>query len=232
MASVTVPLLSEHKIEFVRNRALETILGGIRIFFGSSVPPFVYTLQIIVHQLPMLIGSLFTILAEVSSLSLPLAALSCGVLILLLSGIGHILNFLLHRNASPVQKLKESVNPTLESDVTVFESCFSLHTARTLFPRKKFFVNVFLHSLICGVLIGYGIIYLSPSRLYKLYGQAEVVYLIFLLSWITICVGVYSLTVYAPPETATFRLLDHWEIKPLMRPFYIALFFGIDLIFW
>ena len=57
------------------------------------------------------------------------------------------------------------------------------------------------------------------------------VVVIFILGWLTVCIGQYPLTTAAPPETATYRTTDILELYALMRAFYIFIFILFDLLY-
>ena len=57
------------------------------------------------------------------------------------------------------------------------------------------------------------------------------VVVIFILGWLTVCIGQYPLTTAAPPETATYRTTDILELATLMRAFYIFIFLLFDMLY-
>ncbi|XP_016334733.1 pecanex-like protein 4, partial [Sinocyclocheilus anshuiensis] len=104
---------------------------------------------------------------------------------------------------------------------------------RFVVPGKKFMGNVVLHTFLAGALCGLSTWYLLPDRLSGLYGHTGAglgaVVPLFALSWVTVCIGEYSLIVNTATETATFQLQDTYEITPLTRPLYILAFIAVDL---
>uniref|UniRef100_A0A671KHL3 Pecanex-like protein n=1 Tax=Sinocyclocheilus anshuiensis TaxID=1608454 RepID=A0A671KHL3_9TELE len=198
-----VPLLNDYKQEFFWKRFPQTVLGGPRLKLGYCAPLYVYMHQLVLFLTPWLLGGIGALLYQLRVLDEAFAGVISGVLML---GVGATLQGL--ARLAPVM-------------------------VRFVVPGKKFMGNVVLHTFLAGALCGLSTWYLLPDRLSGLYGHTGAglgaVVPLFALSWVTVCIGEYSLIVNTATETATFQLQDTYEITPLTRPLYILAFIAVDL---
>ena len=115
-----------------------------------------------------------------------------------------------------------------EEDEVDFFSCCGVETFEFVVPLKKYKVNIIIHAVASGALCGLSLMYLLPLTLNSLYSNnIGATVMLFIFGWFTLCVAQYPLTVAAPPEIATYRTMDRWELSPLMRPFYL----GVCIVF-
>uniref|UniRef100_A0A8C2F4X7 Pecanex-like protein n=1 Tax=Cyprinus carpio TaxID=7962 RepID=A0A8C2F4X7_CYPCA len=204
-----VPLLSDYKQEFFWKRFPQTVLGGPRLKLGYCAPAYLRVLDE------------------------AFAGVVSGVLML---GVGATLQGLarcMAHRSGVVQRLPAANNILADEEEVEFTHCVAPETVHFVVPGKKFMGNVVLHTFLAGALCGLSTWYLLPDRLSGLYdntgaGLGAVVPL-FALSWVTVCIGEYSLIVSTATETATFQPQDTYEITPLTRPLYILTFITVDL---
>uniref|UniRef100_H2TMT4 Pecanex-like protein n=1 Tax=Takifugu rubripes TaxID=31033 RepID=H2TMT4_TAKRU len=135
------------------------------------------------------------------------------------------------RRTTPVERFG-ALNILLDEEEIEFTHCFSPETVRFIAPGKRFWLNVVLHTVLAGLLCGLGTWYVLLGRLTVLYGSVGVSVVIYVLSWVTLCIAEYSLIVNTATETATFQAQDTYEITPLTRPLYVFIFIAVDLIHW
>lgn len=223
-----VPLLNDYKQEFFWKRFPQTVLGGPRFKLGYCAPPYVYIHQIILFLTPWLIGGVGTLLHQLQVLEeLGAASLSGGLML----GAAVVVQALAVRAAQRTGRVERihAASILAEEEEVEFASCAGPETIRFLIPGKRLIPNTVLHVVLAGVVCGLGTWYLLLSRLSSLYGSQWAAGLIFILSWVTLCIGEYSLIVNTAPETATFQPQDTYEITPLTRPLYILIFVAVDI---
>lgn len=223
-----VPLLNEYKQEFFWKRFPQTVLGGPRFKLGYCAPPYIYVNQIILFLTPWVFGGVGTLLYQLQLLEDYYAAALSGGLMLGAAVVLQALAACAVRKTATVQRL-HTPNILADEEEVEFASCTSSETIKFIIPGKKFVLNTVLHSVLAGTLCGLGTWYLLLNRLTALYGNTGVAVLIFVLSWVTLCIGEYSLIVNTATETATFQAQDTYEITPLTRPLYIFAFIAVDL---
>ncbi|GAB6027609.1 Pecanex-like protein 4 [Chamberlinius hualienensis] len=249
MVSVRIPLLSDHCITLVRNRLLETLTGGVTFIFNPEwiVSKWFYLLQIGLHQLPFFVGSVFTALIESKMTSTVLACVLCSITMALITFCIQIatlrylagsLTFRLSPESNEFgdkhshfqDKVKISQTDLETPDQTLTEMVSNQLIIAHIFPPKRRYFNYIFRPVCCGLLTGYGVVYLLPSTLFSMYHNEAISYAIFALGWLTLCASAYSLTAHPPVEPAVFTVVDRWEIKPYMRSFYVGIFYLIDII--
>lgn len=228
-----VPLLNDYKQEFFWKRFPQTVLGGPRLKLGYCAPPYVYVHQLVLFLTPWLLGGVGTLLYQLRVLDEAYAGILSGALML---GAGTTLQTLAQcatRRTGAVQRLPATNNILADEEEVEFTHCVAPETVRFVVPGKRFMVNVVLHTALAGMLCGLGTWYLLPDRLSVVYGDTGAgmgaVVPVFVLSWVTLCIGEYSLIVNTATETATFQPQDTYEITPLTRPLYILAFIAVDL---
>lgn len=224
-----VPLLNDHKQEFLLKRFPQTVLGGPRLKLGHCAPPYVYVNQIILFLIPWLLGGVGTLLYQLSVLQDYYTAGLSGGLMLAVTVVVQATNLYATHKLALVERV-QSHSILTDEDEWQFSGCVSSDTVKFIIPGKKYLVNVIFHSLLAGILCGLGTWYLLPNRITLLYGgNIGGTVLIFVFGWLTVCIGQYSLIINTCSETATFQALDVFEIAPLMRPFYIFVFIAVDV---
>lgn len=223
-----VPLLNEYKQEFFWKRFPQTVLGGPRFKLGYCAPPYVYVNQAVLFLTPWLFGGISTLLCQLQLLQELHAAVLSGMLMLGAAAGVQALAMYAARKSGTVERLG-APNILVDEEEVEFTHCVSPETVRFIAPGKRFGLNVVLHSVLAGLLCGFGTWYVFLGRLTALYSSIGVSLVVFVLSWVTLCIAEYSLIVNTATETATFQAQDTYEITPLTRPLYIFIFIAVDL---
>ncbi|KAM4540959.1 pecanex-like protein 4 [Fundulus diaphanus] len=224
-----VPLLNEYKQEFFWKRFPQTVLGGPRFKLGYCAPPYVYVNQAVLFLTPWLFGGVGTLLCQLQLLQELYAAVLSGMLMFAAAaGVQALAMYAARRSGTVVERLG-AANILVDEEEVEFTHCVSPETVRFIAPGKRFGLNVVLHTVLAGVLCGFGTWYVFLGRLTALYGSTGVSLVVFVLSWVTLCIAEYSLIVNTAAETATFQAQDTYEITPLTRPLYIFIFIAVDL---
>ncbi|KAM9842587.1 pecanex-like protein 4 [Aulostomus maculatus] len=223
-----VPLLNEYKQEFFWKRFPQTVLGGPRFKLGYCAPPYVYVNQAVLFLTPWLFGGIGTLLCQLQLLQELYAALLSGILMFGAAAGVQALAVYAARRSGTVERLG-APNILVDEEEVEFTNCVSPETVRFIAPGKRFGLNVVMHTVLAGVLCGFGTWYVFLGRLTALYGSIGASLVVFILSWVTLCIAEYSLIVNTATETATFQAQDTYEITPLTRPLYIFIFVAVDL---
>uniref|UniRef100_A0A8C4GWG4 Pecanex-like protein n=1 Tax=Dicentrarchus labrax TaxID=13489 RepID=A0A8C4GWG4_DICLA len=223
-----VPLLNEYKQEFFWKRFPQTVLGGPRFKLGYCAPPYVYVNQAVLFLTPWLFGGIGTLLCQLQLLQELHATVLSGMLMFGAAAGVQALALYAARRSGTVERLG-APNILVDEEEVEFTHCVSPETVRFIAPGKRFGLNVVLHTVLAGVLCGFGTWYVFLGRLTALYGSIGVSLVVFVLSWVTLCIAEYSLIVNTATETATFQAQDTYEITPLTRPLYIFIFIAVDL---
>ncbi|NXG04209.1 PCX4 protein, partial [Sakesphorus luctuosus] len=223
-----VPLLNDYKQEFFLKRFPQTVLGGPRFKLGYCAPPYIYVNQIILFLTPWVWGGVGTLLYQLGVVQDYCTAVISGGLMFVTALALQVTNLYAKQKTVTVQRMQIQ-NPLADEDEFEFSSCVGSETVKFIIPGKKYIINTVFHSLLAGALCGLGTWYLLPNRITLLYGNIGGTVVIFVFGWVTICIGEYSLIINTATETATFQALDTYEITALMRPFYIFVFFAVDL---
>ncbi|KAM3871015.1 pecanex-like protein 4 [Diretmus argenteus] len=223
-----VPLLNEYKQEFFWKRFPQTVLGGPRFKLGYCAPPYVYVNQAVLFLTPWLFGGIGTLLCQLQVLQELHAAVLSGMLMFGAAAGVQALALYAARRSGTVERLG-APNILADEEEVEFTHCVSPETVRFIAPGKRFGLNVVLHTVLAGVLCGFGTWYVFLGKLTALYGSIGVSLIVFVLSWVTLCIAEYSLIVNTATETATFQAQDTYEITPLTRPLYIFTFIAVDL---
>lgn len=228
-----IPLLNDYKLEFFWKRFPQTVLGGPKLKVGEDTPPYVYLNQIILFLFPWILSSSFTALAQYDMISQDIALYTYGSLMVVFVLTVQLISLRIRTKCSvtSLDTFRSKKNAINEDDEIDFVSCCGKETVQFIISGKKFNLNIFLHALLSGPVCALGMWYLQPATLNKIYNNSIVAtVLIFTLGWITLCIAEYSLSVGPAPETAMFRSIDPYELAPLMRPFYVMLFFTFDIL--
>ncbi|KAM9777706.1 pecanex-like protein 4 [Neosynchiropus ocellatus] len=223
-----VPLLNEYKQEFFWKRFPQTVLGGPRFKLGYCAPPYVYVNQVVLFLTPWLFGGLGTLLCQLQLLQELHAALLSGLLMFGAAAGVQALALYAARMNDTVERLNIP-NVLVDDEEVEFTHCVGPETVRFIAPGKRFGLNVVVHTALAGLLCGFGTWYLLLNRLTILYDSFGAALVVFVLSWVTLCIAEYSLIVNTAAETATFQAQDTYEITPLTRPLYIFIFIAVDI---
>ncbi|KAL5007939.1 hypothetical protein ScPMuIL_013520 [Solemya velum] len=229
-----VPLLNDYKQDFFSKRFPQTVLGGLKLRLGYDAPFYVYLNQILLFLSPFFLGGIFTLLVELLVLEQSIAVYAYGTSVFLFVFLTQMSSTIIKyqdKDDNEIEIVQKKRNLLAEEDEVDFMSCLGVETFQFVIPAKKFKVNVLLHSLLSGVMCGLGLWYLLPTTLNKLYlNETSATVMVFMFGWFAILVAQYSLTVSSPPEPATYRALDMYEITPLTRPVYIFICLVFDLL--
>ncbi|KAG7277328.1 hypothetical protein CRUP_005862 [Coryphaenoides rupestris] len=223
-----VPLLNEYKQEFFWKRFPQTLLGGPRFKLGYCAPPYVYVHQAVLFLTPWLFGGIGTLLCQLQLLRELHAAVLSGALMFGAAAAVQALAVYAARRSGPVERLG-APNVLADEEEVEFTHCVGPETVRFIAPGKRFGLNVVLHTVLAGVLCGFGTWYVFLGRMTALYGSVGTSLVVFIASWVTLCIAEYSLIVNTATETATFQAQDTYEITPLTRPIYVFTFIAVDL---
>ncbi|XP_053290494.1 LOW QUALITY PROTEIN: pecanex-like protein 4 [Pleuronectes platessa] len=223
-----VPLLNEYKQEFFWKRFPQTLLGGPRFKLGYCAPPYVYVNQAVLFLTPWLFGGVGTLLCQLQLLQELHAAVLSGMLMFgAAAGVQALALYAAHRSGT-VERLG-APNILVDEEEVEFTHCVSPETVRFIAPGKRFGLNVVLHSVLAGLLCGFGTWYVFLGRLTALYSSIGVSLVVFVLSWVTLCIAEYSLIVNTATETATFHAQDTYEVTPPHPAPVHFIFIAVDL---
>lgn len=227
-----IPLLNEYKQEFFAKRFPQTILGGPKLRLGYDAPIYVYINQVLLFIIPFILGGVVTLLVELNTINDVTGVILFGCLMLIVVITIHIVTTIVQVKFTPDLPYPTKKNLLAEEDEIDFVSCCGVETFEFVIPRKKFIANIAIHAVISGCMCSLALWYLLPTTLNGLFSNntgATVV--LFIFGWFTVLVAQYPLTVAAPPEPATYRTMDRWELSPLTRPFYVLMFSAFDLLY-
>ncbi|XP_061168054.1 pecanex-like protein 4 [Saccostrea echinata] len=227
-----IPLLNEYKQEFFAKRFPQTILGGPKLRLGYDAPIYVYINQVLLFLIPFILGGTVTLLVELDTITDVTGVILYGCLMLVVVMVTHIITTIVQVKCSSDLPYPTKKNLLAEEDEIDFMSCCGVETFEFIVPRKKFIANIAIHAVISGCMCGLALWYLLPATLNGLFSNnTGATVILFIFGWFTVLVAQYPLTVAAPPEPATYRTMDTWEISPLTRPFYILVFSAFDLLY-
>lgn len=227
-----IPLLNDYKQEFFAKRFPQTILGGPKLRLGYDAPVYVYINQLILFIIPFILGGLVTLLVELDTISDVVGVILYGSLVLAFVLAANIISSIVQEKCTSDLTYPTKKNLFAEEDEIDFVSCCGVETYEFVIPRKKFIANLIIHAVLSGCMCGLSLWYLLPTTLNALYSNSTgATVVIFIFGWFTVLVAQYPLTVAAPPEPATYRTMDRWELSPLTRPFYVLVFCMFDLLY-
>ena len=245
------PLLNEYKKKFVFNRILQTVFGGCLLRFDYKVPFYVYLSQIVLYVLPFLFGGIGILIKDlntsISSLYVCLvtAALFCFCIIF----IKILMKLFVSRSKNEKKQQKTSI--LAEEDLLEFDdsescvnNCCTFDKISYLMPNilnitineSNKCLNIFLiivklvvDSSISFFIIFSSVYFLSITYLTNFYQLGGAI-VVFILSWIVVCISLYSLLIREPFEIAAYNNNLN-DIKYLSRSFYVCCFFIIECIY-
>lgn len=222
-----IPLLNEYKRDFFYKRLPQTILGGPKLKLGYDAPAYVYLNQVILFLIPFLLGGIFTLVDELALTSEQhyIGVIVYGCIIAIFVIITQVLSLCVQNQFQddfPLPITKKNI--LAEEDEIDFMSCCGAETFEFVVPKKKFTLSIVLHALLSGWMCGFSLWFLLPTTSNALYSNnTAATVVIYIFGWITLSIAQYPLTVGAPPEPATFRAMDRWELSPLTRWFYVSI---------
>uniref|UniRef100_A0A3Q3X230 Pecanex-like protein n=1 Tax=Mola mola TaxID=94237 RepID=A0A3Q3X230_MOLML len=180
-----VPLLNEYKQEFFWKRFPQTVLGGPRFKLGYCAPPYVYVNQAVLFLTPWLFGGIGTLVCQLQLLQELHATVLSGMLMFGAAAGVQALAFYAAQKSGTVERLG-APNILVDEEEMEFTHCVSPETVRFIAPGKRFGLNVVLHTVLAGLLCGFGTWYVLLGRLTALYGSIGVSLVVFVLSWVTL----------------------------------------------
>ena len=239
--STDVPLLNDYKRAFVRNRLLTTFLGGIRL---TGCPWYAVLIQLGLLILPVTVIVLVTTLVPYSALGtdqhpfLLHYALLCSFLFSY-TVILQIIVYCCHQSElNAVQEIVLSSGEAEdegkgvrrrrqlfeEEDDAELDGCCSTKTWQFVISRKKFKVNIMVHALMASGVGAAALTFLDLDTVRKLFGGNTVeAYFVIVFGWVSVVNALYGVMIAPPPETATFRFLDTFELGSMSRPLHVIL---------
>ena len=96
----------------------------------------------------------------------------------------------------------------------------------------RFRPSIVYHVLVSVVLCGFGVWYTSISSLAALYSNnIGAAVAVFIFSWFPICIAQYPLNAGGiPPEVASFRSIDAYDVASLSRACHIFIFYAFGIV--
>ncbi|TRY77474.1 hypothetical protein TCAL_12639 [Tigriopus californicus] len=233
--STDVPLLNDYKRTFVRNRLLQTFTGGLRL---TGCPWYGVVGQIVLFIIPSVAISVFYIFRDWqhSGWGRAIAYVICGTAIFLYGIILQALAHFIEKRAEAARgnAVSEVVDPLGQTqssrpkfdfmedeDRVVLDGCCGLACWKFLIPKKKYRFNIFFHPLLGGLTTGLGLYFLRLGNVQDIFEGTHRSVLIIIFGWFAIVNALYGLLTNPPPEIATFRALEIYEIGCLSRPFHV-----------
>lgn len=232
--STDVPLLNDYKRTFVRNRLLQTFTGGLRL---TGCPWYGVVGQIGLFVIPGVVISVFYLYRdwEHSGWGRTTAYVLCGVVAFLygtiLQSLAHIIEKRAEAarenvvaevdNLGQVQPSRPKIDFMEDEDRIALDGFCGLATWKFLIPKKKYRFNVFFHPLVGGLTSGLGLYFLRWGSIQDIFEGTHRVILVITFGWFAIVNALYGLLFNPPPEIATFRTLEIYEIGSLSRPFHV-----------
>lgn len=214
-----IPFINDYKLQFFWRRFPQTLSGGLRLKLG--VPCYVDLYQVIVFLFPVIIGGIFTVLAELEMIKDYVSCYIYGGFMGSAVICVQLLRLFARRHSNNEEKQSQH-NVLAEDDDVEFTSCCSRETFEFIFPAKTYTLNIFIHGIFSGVMCGLSFLYLLPSTIQNANFNAGESIVLLILGWLTLCIANYSLTVQPPPEIAIFRPSDNLELNSLTRPLYVV----------
>ncbi|KAF0306514.1 Pecanex-like protein 4 [Amphibalanus amphitrite] len=133
-----------------------------------------------------------------------------------------IVGVLAERRSAAQRDVKTNI--LAQDDEVVFEGVCHSATWAFIIPAKRRMVSLALHPLAAGLAAAAAAVALSPDTLPAVSRHGAALVVLFpVLGWLSVCTGLYSVTVARPPEPATLRALDDWEVAALNRPLHLLL---------
>lgn len=219
LSEANSPLINDYKLKYLFQVIPQTFLGGLRLRFPFKLPWFIYIIQICIWSLPFIVGSLVTLLCELSSINNDIASAIYGLLMLLCALVCNIALVKAKGESAGIKKVTN--NFLMEEDEVEFTSCFSLETFEFIVAKKKFHLNNLLHPIFYGVTCAFSLLFLLPQKSEVVLGCSAGSIVYYFFGWFVVCVAVYPLVCKPPKEPNTFRFNDNFEIVLLTRQFYV-----------
>ena len=217
MDAPNLNVINDYKREYLWRRLAQTAAGGARLRLPFAAPLYVPLLQLLVLAAPALLGVPLTLLLR-ARLAAPLVGAGTALLSLALQLVG----VAAARRAAAQRDVKTSI--LAQDDEVVFEGVFQPSTWAFIVPGKRRLASLAVHPAAAGVAAAAAAAALSPELASAVteHGAALAV-LLPLLGWLSVCTGLYPVTAARPPEPASLRALDDWEVAALNRPLHLLL---------
>lgn len=243
-SSSEAPLLNEDKRDFVKRRLLQTLFSGLILKFESElkVPIYIYLFQLLIFLIPFLIGSIGILIRDLINLnSLYVTSVASSIYFITILTI-KLIAILLNIKQQQQNKTKENFkqNRFKQEDFIDFDSPCSFQTFNFLVPidlskvSTKSIIFIILR-LIIDLLVAFFVFYSTVqfnyiSYLYEFYSYGH--FIVFIFSWLTVCLSLNSLLIKNPPETAIHDISERlFDLKHYTRSFYVSLFYIIEWLF-
>jgi hypothetical protein len=156
--STRAPLINDYKRKFLFKRLLQTLLGGLVLYFGveHSIPFYVYLFQIVQFVIPFVFGGVFILIADLTKYDRLNMSLIAGAIYLFFMLMFKIFS-LIFINAKHFRKLKKEAEKNSKSKMNQkrriraeqndeesyeFDSFCSLSALNFLFPYTNLFLSI------------------------------------------------------------------------------------------
>lgn len=224
-----VPLLNHYKLPFVKRRFAQTLLGGLRICIPQKVPGFIIAIDVLLFFLPIIIGLPFTLLTAFNLHQWQIGCYVAGAVFTMIVFIMNITLAIMHSKRASVTPQNITGIEIEEEDDIKFVSCCHSSTSEFIFASKAFKINVILHAIFAGFVMAGSVWFLDMKILEDLFGSLPAAATLAAFAWISVCVGLFSLTVMRPEEIAIYRTPDFFDELALSRSFHMAICFAIHI---
>lgn len=223
----SAPLINDYKLQFLRRRWLQTLLGGVR--FPEGAPLYAHLLQLLLLLVPFGIGGVCTALAETGVAAVWLAATLAGLFTLL---YGILLVVVSSRATSGTEWMTARSGTAMnvgEEDEADFDGPCSAGTRRFLLPQQRSRPVVALHLSVAALLVAGTTAFLLPVTSVQQVFSPPASYAVFCFGWLSACLAAYGLLAGPPSEPSRFR--------PLLAPGYFGVpsragHIGILILVW
>ena len=217
MDAPNLNVINDYKREYLWRRLAQTACGGARLRLPFAAPLYVPLLQLLVLAAPALVGVPLTLLLR-ARLAAPLVGGAAALLALCLQAVGVAAS----RRAAAQQDVKTSI--LAQDDEVAFEGVWRASTWAFIVPGKRRLLSLAVHPAAAGLAAAAAAAALSPEWLAPVARHGAALWvLVPLLGWLSVCTGLYSVTAARPPEPASLRALDEWEVAELNRPLHLLL---------
>lgn len=229
----TAPILNDYKVVFARRRWLQTSLGGVNLLInGTSIPVYVYILQVLLWLVPLIVGLPLVIANESEKLGDDwIPALIFAMIMASFTFVVKSISIYVQRT-NMTKSQPDSAAALSEEEEYQFEYFWSEEVFKFLLPvnTHTWLPSVLVLSIVAGCASFGAFFYLSPSNLSTSYPGMPVL-LFEILGWISFLMCQYSVTASSPNELSQFRSHDAYGLSKYMRISYAITFFAVNLAF-
>ncbi|XP_064120786.1 pecanex-like protein 4, partial [Macrobrachium nipponense] len=176
-------------------------------------------LQLILFSVVPSLIIIFVILEHNGKLQLSWAVYICAFLEFLYAFLIQIVAHLF-RTQKTKQEV-EHVNLAVDEEFLEFDSALGPKTWSFLIRQKRAKLNIFVHSVIAGVVGGGAVYYIRPVSTAHFHVPWGASLAFTVLGIVTASVGLWPLIGGAPPEPASFHPLP-WDLAGLSRPLHMS----------